>query len=109
MSTATLPSLPETPAGASDGRAPELGVASGSVSVGLGQRAAAQVWNAFKSEELRYVDILEMCAVLMCNVADKGQSTDHEIAHMTRRLMHDMRRTASSQNTELTDAHKNAP
>jgi hypothetical protein len=30
MSTATLPSLPVTPAGACDGRAPELGVASSS-------------------------------------------------------------------------------
>ena len=62
------------------------------ITSGTGRRAAAQVWNAFKAEELRYVDILEMCAVLMCNVADKSQSTDHEIARITRQLMHTMRR-----------------
>jgi len=71
---------------------------SRSASVALGVRAAAHVWNVFKAEELRYVDILEMCANLMCNVADKSQSTDHEISDMTRQLMHDMRKNSSSQN-----------
>lgn len=66
-----------------------------------GERAAAQVWNAFKAEELRYVDILEMCAVLMCNVADESQSTDHEIAQMTRQVMHEMRRNTPARNAEL--------
>lgn len=103
MTTATAENSTATP------KPPAVGVpppASGSVSVGLGQRTAATVWNAFKAEELRYVDILEMCAVLMCNVADKSQSTDHEIAHMTRQMMHDMRRNASSQNYRISHTEK---
>lgn len=69
-----------------------------SVSVGPGQVKAAAIWEDFKGDELRFVDVLELCACLMVNVADKSQSTDNEIAVMVRRLMHDMRRNASRQN-----------
>lgn len=72
--------------------------ASCSVSVGPGQVKAAAIWEDFKDDELRFVDVLELCACLMVNVADKSESTDNEIATMVRRLMHDMRRNASRQN-----------
>lgn len=93
-----MTSLPAAQSEPATDAPPNCAASTGSVSVGRGQRAAAQVWNAFKAEECRYVDLIEMCAVLMCNVADKSQSTDHEIAQLTGRLMHDIRRNASSQN-----------
>lgn len=99
--------MPDTTQPTPPNEAPaSLALGSCSVSVGVGQRAAAQVWNSFKGEELRYVDILEMCAVLMVNVADKSQSTDHEISHMTRQMMHNMRRNASSQNNRNETRHE---
>ena len=62
--------------------------------IGPAQAKAAVIWAEFKDRELQFVDLLEMCAVLMVNVADKSNSTDHEISHHTRRLMADMRRNS---------------
>lgn len=80
------------------GQLGSFSVAHGSASVGRSQRLAAGIWNQFKTEELRYVDMLELVAVLLVNVADKSESTDHEIAHLTRKLVADMRHQSSLQN-----------
>lgn len=89
---ATGPGLPDR--GAVGGRPPS----PCSASIGPYQRKAAEIWEEVKRDEGRYVDLLEMCAVLMVNVADKSQSTDHEISGMVRRLMHDMRSNSRGQN-----------
>ncbi len=85
-----------------DSQIPEAGrslsVATGSASVGRSQRKASQIWEDFKREELQFVDMLELCAVLMVNVADKSGATDHEVAHWTRKITADMRHRASLQN-----------
>ena len=69
-------------------------------SIGPYQQKAAEIWEETKKEEGRFVDLLEMCAVLMVNVADKSHSTDHEISSMVRRLMHDMRSNSLRQNVK---------
>lgn len=66
-----------------------------SVSVGVGQHAAAALWKTFKEHELTYVDMLEAAACLIVNVADKTESTDHEIHSYVWKLTTDMRANAA--------------
>lgn len=64
-------------------------------SVGVGQHAAAALWETFKKHELTYVDMLEAAACLIVNVADKTESTDHEIHSYVWKLTTDMRANAA--------------
>jgi hypothetical protein len=68
---------------------------AGSVSVGVGQHAAAALWKTFKEHERTYVDMLEAAACLIVNVADKTESTDHEILTYVWKLTTDMRANAA--------------
>jgi hypothetical protein len=68
---------------------------AGSVSVGVGQHAAAALWKTFKEHERTYVDMLEAAACLIVNVADKTESTDHEIHTYVWKLTTDMRANAA--------------
>jgi len=64
---------------------------AGSTSVGPGQRAAALVWDIFKERELCFIDLLELAAVVIVNVADKTEASDDDIHGYVRRLTVDMR------------------
>jgi hypothetical protein len=66
-----------------------------SVSVGAGQHAAAALWKTFKDHELTYADMLEAAACLIVNVADKTESTDHEIHSYVWKLTTGMRANAA--------------
>ena len=70
---------------------------AGSTSVGPGQYAAAEVWEMFKARDLTFVDLLELAAVVVVNVADKSGSTDKEIHGYLYRLTLDMRKNAAAQ------------
>ena len=72
-----------------------------SASIGPGQKLAPEIWAKFKDKNLEYIDMLELCSCLICNVADKTKSTDQEIAVMTFKLVKNMRSKLSKQNSNI--------
>jgi hypothetical protein len=79
---------------------------AGSTSIGRGQHLAAEIWEQFKAQGLTFADMLELCAVLIVNTADKSKSTDAECFAWARKLSMDMRSNAKlkKSNGKLNDA-----